>query len=161
MGIPGGGSNSEPSSRPSHRIAHLRKASSGNGEIKSNFTKRFLLLLLLLDKSHSFSLVSWLCQAILHLIKKHYQPFSSSKESTCRSWDRQTTKSSPPQMTLESPALPLVYFGSMRQVPLERDINIAVKGCSGFATSTQKGPFMAMLISHSRGTYLIDNYCCK
>ena len=43
----------------------------------------------------------------------------------------------------------------MRQVPLERDINIAVNGCSGFATSTQKGPFMAMLISRSRGTYLI------
>ena len=43
----------------------------------------------------------------------------------------------------------------MRQVPLERDINIAVNGCSGFATSTQKLPFMAMLISRSRGTYLI------
>ena len=43
----------------------------------------------------------------------------------------------------------------MRQVPLERDINIAVNGCSGLATSTQKGPFMAMLISRSRGTYLI------
>ena len=43
----------------------------------------------------------------------------------------------------------------MRQVPLERDINIAVKGCSGFATSTQKGPYVAMLISGSRGTYLI------
>ena len=34
----------------------------------------------------------------------------------------------------------------MRHVPLERDINIAVNGYSGFATSTQKGPFMAMLI---------------
>ena len=43
----------------------------------------------------------------------------------------------------------------MRHVPLERDINIAVNGCSGFATSTQKGPFMAMLVSRSRGTYLI------
>ena len=43
----------------------------------------------------------------------------------------------------------------MRQVPQERDTNIAVNGCSGFATSTQKGPFMAMLISHSGGTYLI------
>ena len=43
----------------------------------------------------------------------------------------------------------------MRQVPLERDIKIAVNGCSGFATSTQKGPFAAMLISRSRGTYLI------
>ena len=35
------------------------------------------------------------------------------------------------------------------------DINIAENGCSGFATSTQKGPFMAMLISRSKGTYLI------
>ena len=43
----------------------------------------------------------------------------------------------------------------MRQVPLECDINIAVNGCSGFATSTQKGPFMAMLISCSRGTCFI------
>ena len=43
----------------------------------------------------------------------------------------------------------------MRQVPLELDVNIAINGCSGFATSTQKGPFMAMLISCSRGTYLI------
>ena len=43
----------------------------------------------------------------------------------------------------------------MRQVPLERDINIAVNGCSGFATSNQKGPFMAMLISGSRGYCLI------
>ena len=43
---------------------------------------------------------------------------------------------------------------ALRQVPLECDINIAVNGCSGFATSTQKGPFMAMLISHARGTYL-------
>ena len=45
----------------------------------------------------------------------------------------------------------------MRQVPLKRDINTAVYGCSGFATSTQKGSFMAMLISRSRGTYLIAN----
>ena len=43
----------------------------------------------------------------------------------------------------------------MRQVPLERDVNIAVNGCSGFATSTQKGPFTAMSISQSRGPYLI------
>ena len=43
----------------------------------------------------------------------------------------------------------------MRQLPLERDINIAVNGCSWFATSTQIGPFMAMLISRSRGTHLI------
>ena len=45
----------------------------------------------------------------------------------------------------------------MRQVPLERDINIAVNGYSGFATSTHKGPFTAMLISCFRGTYLIIN----
>ena len=43
----------------------------------------------------------------------------------------------------------------MRQGPLERDINIAVNGCSGFATSTRKGPFTAMLISCSGGTCLI------
>ena len=40
----------------------------------------------------------------------------------------------------------------MRHVPPGRDSNIAVNGCSGFATSTQKGPFTAMLISRSRGT---------
>ena len=43
----------------------------------------------------------------------------------------------------------------MRQVPLECDIDIAVNGCSWFATSTQKGPFTAMMISRSRGAYLI------
>ena len=43
----------------------------------------------------------------------------------------------------------------MRQVPLVHDINIDVNGCSGFASSTQKGPFMGMLISRSRGTCLI------
>ena len=43
----------------------------------------------------------------------------------------------------------------MRRMPLEHDIDIAENGCSGFATSTQKGPFTAMLISHSRGTNLI------
>ena len=50
------------------------------------------------------------------------------------------------------------YWGAevMRQVPLERDINIAVNGCSGFETSTRKEPFMAMLTSCSRGTYLIE-----
>ena len=53
--------------------------------------------------------------------------------------------------------LPLwVWWHLMRQVPLERDINIAVNGCSGFSTSTQKGPFMAMLISRSRGTCLVE-----
>ena len=45
----------------------------------------------------------------------------------------------------------------MRQVPPECDINIAINGCSGLATSTRKGPFMAMFISRSRGTYFI---CC-
>ena len=35
-------------------------------------------------------------------------------------------------------------------------INIAVNGCSGFATSTQNEPFVAMLISRSRGTNLIE-----
>ena len=49
----------------------------------------------------------------------------------------------------------------MRQVPLERDINIAIKGCSGFATSTQKVPFTAMLISRSTGTYLIQFFYSK
>ena len=43
----------------------------------------------------------------------------------------------------------------MRQVPLEPDINIALNECSGFATSTQKGPIMAMLISRSIGIALI------
>ena len=51
--------------------------------------------------------------------------------------------------------LPHAHLILMGQVPLERDVNIAVNGCSGFATSTQKGPFTAMLISLSRGTYLI------
>ena len=46
-------------------------------------------------------------------------------------------------------------INELRQVSLERDINIAVHGCFGFATSTRKGPLMAMLISHSTGTYLI------
>ena len=44
----------------------------------------------------------------------------------------------------------------MRQVPLECNINIAPNGCSRLATSTQKGPFTAMLISCSRGTCLIE-----
>ena len=43
-----------------------------------------------------------------------------------------------------------------RHVPPERDSNIAVNGCSWFATSTQKGPFTPMLVSHSSGTYLIS-----
>ena len=57
--------------------------------------------------------------------------------------------------TLKEPFSAALYI--MRRVPLEREINIAVNGCSGFATSTQKGPFMAMLTSCSRGTYLIHH----
>ena len=38
------------------------------------------------------------------------------------------------------------FVPTMRQVPLECDIDIAVNGCSWFATFTQKGPSMAMLI---------------
>ena len=40
----------------------------------------------------------------------------------------------------------------MKQVPLERDIDIAVNGCYVLATSAQKGTFAAMMISRSRGT---------
>ena len=46
----------------------------------------------------------------------------------------------------------------MRQVPPECDIIIAVNKCSGFKTSTQQGPLMAMLIARSRGTCLIIAY---
>ena len=46
----------------------------------------------------------------------------------------------------------------MRLVPVERVINIAVNGCYWFTTSTQKGPFLAMLLSCSRGTYLIKMF---
>ena len=41
---------------------------------------------------------------------------------------------------------PVEVLLPMRQVPLEHDINIAVNGCSWFATSTQKGPLTAMFI---------------
>ena len=49
----------------------------------------------------------------------------------------------------------LLPGNAMRHMPLECDNNIAVNGCSGFATSTRKGPFTAMLISCSRCTCLI------
>ena len=50
----------------------------------------------------------------------------------------------------KTPQLPNPSSNSaVMQVPLERDINIAINGCSGFPTSTQKGPFMAMLILRS------------
>ena len=45
---------------------------------------------------------------------------------------------------------------SMRQVPLEHDINIAVNGPFWVEVANQEHPFTAMLISRSRGTCLID-----
>ena len=44
----------------------------------------------------------------------------------------------------------------MRKMPLERDINIAINSRSWRRFTTKDGPFMAMLISCSGGTYLID-----
>ena len=43
----------------------------------------------------------------------------------------------------------------MRQVPLERDINIAINGQFLVRNLHQERPFMAMLISRCRGTCLI------
>ena len=43
----------------------------------------------------------------------------------------------------------------MRQVPLVRDINIAVNGPFWVEVVNQEHPFTAMLISRSRGTCLI------
>ena len=43
----------------------------------------------------------------------------------------------------------------MRQVPLERDINIAVNGPLWMEVANPEHPFTAMLISLSRGTCLI------
>ena len=43
----------------------------------------------------------------------------------------------------------------MRQVPLERDVNIASNGPFWVEVANQEHPFTAMLISRSRGTYLI------
>ena len=44
----------------------------------------------------------------------------------------------------------------MRQVPLERDINIAINDPFWVEVANQEHPFTAMLISRSRGTCLID-----
>ena len=43
----------------------------------------------------------------------------------------------------------------IRQVPLERDINIALNGPFWVEVANPEHPFMAMLISRSRGTYNI------
>ena len=43
----------------------------------------------------------------------------------------------------------------MRQMPLEQDINIAVNGPSLVVNLRQERLFMAMLISRSRGIFLI------
>ena len=43
----------------------------------------------------------------------------------------------------------------MRQVPLERDINIAINGPFWVEVANPEHPFTAMLISYSRGTCLI------
>ena len=49
---------------------------------------------------------------------------------------------------------------SSTPLPLRANVictwSFAVNGCSGFATSAQKGPFTAMLISRSRGSCLIS-----
>ena len=44
----------------------------------------------------------------------------------------------------------------MRQVPLEHDINIAINGPFWVEVANPEHPFTAMLISHSRGTFLIS-----
>ena len=46
----------------------------------------------------------------------------------------------------------------MRQVPLERDINIAINGPFWVEVANPEHPFTAMLISRSRGTCLIDKF---
>ena len=45
----------------------------------------------------------------------------------------------------------------MRQVPLERDIKIPVNSPFRVEVANPEHPFTAMLISGSRGTYLIRN----
>ena len=45
----------------------------------------------------------------------------------------------------------------MRQVPLERDIIIAISGPFWMEVANPEHPFTAMLISHSRGTCLIGS----
>ena len=47
---------------------------------------------------------------------------------------------------------------SMRRVPLEHDINIAINGRSSWGLRTKNRPFTALLISSSRGTCLIAMY---
>ena len=54
---------------------------------------------------------------------------------------------SPLSAFLHQPSLPL-----MRQVPLERDINIVINGPFWVEVANPEHPFTAMLISHSRGT---------
>ena len=44
----------------------------------------------------------------------------------------------------------------MRQVPLEHDINITANGQFLVRNLHQEQPFMAMMISHSRGTCLTN-----
>ena len=46
---------------------------------------------------------------------------------------------------------------TMRQVPLERDIIIAISGPFWMEVANPEHPFTAMLISHSRGTCLIGS----
>ena len=46
----------------------------------------------------------------------------------------------------------------MRRVPLECDINIAANGPFWVEVANPEHPFTAMLISRSRGTYLIPVY---
>ena len=48
-----------------------------------------------------------------------------------------------------------VTYSSMRQVPLERDINIAINGPLWVGVANPEHPFTAMLISRSGGTCLI------
>ena len=45
--------------------------------------------------------------------------------------------------------LGLIIYRQMRQAPLECDINIALNVCSGFATSTKKGPFTQQCCSRA------------
>ena len=46
-------------------------------------------------------------------------------------------------------------FSQMRQVPLERDINIVINGSFWVEAANPEHPFTAMLISLSRGTVLV------
>ena len=51
-----------------------------------------------------------------------------------------------------------VNVEGMRQVPLERDINIAINGHFWVEVVNPEHPFTAMLISRFRGTYYIVIY---